>query len=164
LHPGNILVRRDKSVAGHPLQLCLLDCGLVVEMGPEQHVNLVKILGAFTRRDGRLAGQLMVDSASESQASNLDVELFVKGIEKIVVDDENNNFIEKVGDYITDICYMACLRKVKLESSFISAALAVEIMEGIATALYPKMQVTKVALPLVLQAEAMHRLSKFSFW
>lgn len=146
------------------MQLCLLDCGLVVEMGPDQHVNLVKILGAFTRRDGRLAGQLMVDTSSDSQASDLDVELFISGIEKIVKEDENHNFVEKVGDYITDICYMACRRKVKLESSFINAALAVEIMEGIATALYPQIQVTKAALPLVMQAEVMHRLPKFSLW
>ena len=133
-------------------------------MGPEQHINLVKILGAFARRNGRLAGQLMVDTSSDSQASNIDVALFVKGIERIVVDDEDNNFLEKVGDYIADICFLACQRKVKLEASFINAALAVEIMEGIATVLYPDLQVTKVAMPLVVQAELMHRLPKFSLW
>lgn len=164
LHPGNILVSRDKSLPGHPLRLHLLDCGLVVEMGPEQHINLVKILGAFARRNGGLAGQLMVDTSSDSQASDIDVELFVMGIERIVKDDEKNNFLEKVGDYITDICYLACQRKVKLEASFINAALAVEIMEGIATALYPHIKVTKVAMPLVVQAELMHRLPKFSLW
>jgi aarF domain-containing kinase len=133
-------------------------------MGPDQHVNLVKILGSFTRRNGRLAGQLMVDTSSDVQASDVDVELFVKGIEHIVIDDENNNFLEKVGDYITDICYLACQRKVKLEASFINAALAVEIMEGIATKLYPDLKVTKVAMPLVVQAELMHSLPKFSLW
>lgn len=86
------------------------------------------------------------------------------GIELIVKDDENNNFIEKVGDYITDICWLACKHKVKLEASFINAALAVEIMEGIASALNPNIVVTKVALPMVLQAEMMHRLPKFSLW
>jgi hypothetical protein len=40
------------------------------------------------------------------------------------------NFVEKVGDYIADICYLACKHKVKLEPSFINASLAVEIMEG----------------------------------
>lgn len=133
-------------------------------MGPDQHINLVKILGAFARRNGRLAGQLMVDTSSDSQASDIDIELFVKGIERIVVDDEDNNFLEKVGDYITDICFLACRRQVKLEASFINAALSVEIMEGIATALYPGLAVTKVAMPLVVQAELMHRLPKFSLW
>ena len=81
LHPGNILVEEDGDGKGRnlPPKLHLLDCGLVVEMGPDQHVNLVKILGAFTRRDGRLAGQLMVDTSSSCQASDVDVELFVNG-------------------------------------------------------------------------------------
>jgi aarF domain-containing kinase len=68
------------------------------------------------------------------------------------------NFIEKVGDYITTICYLACNHHVKLESAFINAALAVEIMEGIAAALYPDMRVQGVALPLIVKAEMMHRM------
>jgi aarF domain-containing kinase len=111
-----------------------------------------------------MAGQLMVDTSSKVQASELDMELFIAGIEQIVEDDKENNFLEKVGDYITDICFLACRHKVKLEASFINAALAVEIMEGIATALSPDLIVTKVALPLVVQAEMMHRLPKFTLW
>jgi predicted unusual protein kinase regulating ubiquinone biosynthesis (AarF/ABC1/UbiB family) len=85
LHPGNILVSGK-----HPnLKMHLLDCGLVIEMGPEQHANVVKVLGAFTRRNGTLAGQLMVDMKSESQASPRDVELFVRGIEQICIMDED---------------------------------------------------------------------------
>lgn len=160
LHPGNILVSEKDGKR----KLHLLDCGLVVEMGPEQHVNLVKILGAFTRHKGRLAGQLMVDTSSKVQAGPEDVDMFVSGIEKICLDDLDNNFIEKVGDYIADICFLACRHKVKLEASFINAALAVEIMEGIATALNPNLVVTKVAMPMVIQAEMMHRLPKFSLW
>jgi aarF domain-containing kinase len=68
------------------------------------------------------------------------------------------NFIENVGDYITDICYLACKNHVKLEAAFINAALAVEIMEGIAASLYPELRVQQVALPLVVKAEMMHRL------
>lgn len=143
-------------------------------MGPDQHVNLVKILGAFTRKNGALAGRLMVDTQSTKknddgndeirQSNPEDVDLFVKGIEQIILDDVNQNFIEKVGDYIIEICYLACQNKVKLEPAFINAALAVEIIEGIATALDPTLIVTKTAMPMVVQAEMMHRLPKFSLW
>lgn len=146
------------------MRLNLLDCGIVVEMGPEQHVNVVKILGAFSRQDGRKAGELMVDMNSNSQASPMDVELFVQGITNIVETDKDNNFVENVGDYIVDICFLACTKKVKLEPSFVSAALAVEIMEGIASALHPQMKVIPVALPLILKAEVMHSLPKFHLW
>jgi aarF domain-containing kinase len=53
---------------------------------------------------------------------------------------------------------MACKYKVKLESSFINAALACEIMEGIASKLYPDMKVQMIALPMVVKAEVMHGL------
>jgi aarF domain-containing kinase len=161
LDSGNILVHRAE--AGH-LQLNLLDCGLVVEMGPGIHVNVTKILGAFVRRQGREAGKLMVDTSSDCQASDEDVELFVQAIQDIVETDAEQNFVENVGDYITDICYLACRHKVKLEASFINAALAVEIMEGIASALYSDIRVVPTALPLVMKAELMHNLNKLKVW
>jgi aarF domain-containing kinase len=40
----------------------------------------------------------------------------------------------------------------------VNAALATEIMEGLASALYPDLKVQQVALPLVVKAEMMHRL------
>jgi len=153
LHPGNILV--DKKPDG-TIRLNILDCGLVVEMGETEHRNLVRILGAFIKRDGMSAGSLMVDTAKRCQASALDVALFCEGIQKICTDDLDNNFLEKVGDYLADICYLACKHKVKLEASFINAALACEIMEGIATQLYPSLQCQTIALPMVLKAEFMH--------
>jgi len=189
LHPGNILISGE-----YPnLKMNMLDCGLVLEMGPSQHVNLVKVMGAFTRRDGRLAGQLMIDLKAQErhhdflmagagnntmlmggsdensvayqqeqaqilQRAEDDVQAFIHGIERICIMDEGQNFIEHVGDYITDICTLACRHHVKLEAAFINAALAVEIMEGIAAALYPQLRVQQVALPLIVQAEFMHRL------
>jgi aarF domain-containing kinase len=137
------------------LKLHVLDCGLALEMGPEQHVNIVKVLGAFTRRDGTLAGQLMVDMKSESQANEEQRKLFIEGIEQICIMDEDQNFIECVGDYIADICSMACKNRVKLEAAFVNAALAVEIMEGLASALHPDLKVQHIALPLIVKAEMM---------
>jgi len=158
LHPGNILVNRNTSVRGKPLQMNMIDCGLVVEMGRAEHENLVKILGSFIKKDGSSAGNLMIDTAKKCQASALDMHLFCEGIEKICLDDEDNNFLESVGDYMTDICYLACKHKVKLEASFINAALACEIMEGVACKLYPDMAVQQFALPVVFKAEVMHGL------
>ena len=158
LHPGNIIVDRNEKARGKPLRMNMIDCGLVVEMGENDHENLVKILGAFIKRDGYLAGQLMVDTAKKCQATELDVEMFCRGIQKICDDDLDNNFLESVGDYLADICYLACVHKVKLEAAFINAALACEIMEGLASSLYPDMKVQRIALPMVARAELMHRL------
>lgn len=80
---------RNQNVRGKPLRMNMIDCGLVVEMGEREHENLVKILGAFIKRDGMLAGQLMVDTAKKCQATAVDVELFCRGIQKICDDDED---------------------------------------------------------------------------
>lgn len=160
LHPGNILVDRNLEVRSKPLRLNLIDCGLVVEMGEQDHVNLTKVLGAFIKKDGYLAGQLMIDASKKCEANALDMELFCKGLQTIIKKDAEQNFLESVGDYLTDICYLACTHKVKLEPAFINAALACEIMEGIASKLYPTMLVQNIALPMVFKAEVMHGLKE----
>jgi aarF domain-containing kinase len=151
LHPGNILV----SGTYPNLKYQVLDCGLALEMGPKQHEDLVKVLGAFVRKDGTEAGKVMADMKGETQASPEGRELFIQGIEQICILDSDLNFIENVGDYITDICSLACIHRVKLEGAFVNAALAVEIMEGLASALHPDLKVQSVALPLVVKAEMM---------
>jgi len=158
LHPGNILINRNEEIKGKPLRMNMIDCGLVIEMGEKDHVNLVKVLGAFIKKDGYLAGQLMIDAAKKCHANELDVELFCAGLARIIEEDEERNFLESVGDYVTDICFLACTHKVKLEACFINAALACEIMEGIASKLYPTMRVQHIALPMVFKAEVMHGL------
>lgn len=90
LHPGNIIVDRNTKAWGSPLRLNMIDCGLVVEMGEQDHVNLVKVLGAFIKKDGILAGQLMIDTAKKCQATEKDMDLFCKGIQQIVDDDMEN--------------------------------------------------------------------------
>ena len=94
-----MIIDRNKNARGNPLRINMIDCGLTVELGERNHENIVKILGALIKRDGHLAGQLMVDTAKKCQATELDVELFCMGIQKICEDDEENNFLEK-GLYI----------------------------------------------------------------
>ena len=56
------------------------------------------------------------------------------------------DFLERVRDYITDICCLACKHNLKLEVAFINAALARKIMEGLASPLYPDLTVQSVTL------------------
>ena len=97
------------------LVMTLLDCGLVIEFGPKQHETVVLILGAFTRRRGRHAAQLMIDTTSKCQANAWDVEMFIKGIEQIIVNDAeqvseflNTHVNACVLEYLVDEC--ACWR------------------------------------------------------
>ena len=85
-----MIVDRNKSVRGNPLRMHMIDCGLTVELGERDHMNLTKILGSLIKRDGYGAGALMVDTAKKCQATELDVEMFCKGMQKICDDDEEN--------------------------------------------------------------------------
>ncbi len=85
-----MIVDRNKSARGSPLRVHMIDCGLTVELGERDHRNLVKILGSLIKRDGYAAGKLMVDTAKKCQATELDVEMFCRGMEKICLDDEDN--------------------------------------------------------------------------
>lgn len=82
------MVNRNEQARGKPLRVNMIDCGLVVEMGEQDHVNLVKVLGAFIKKDGHLAGQLMIDASKKCNANALDVELFCSGLERIIKEDE----------------------------------------------------------------------------
>jgi predicted unusual protein kinase regulating ubiquinone biosynthesis (AarF/ABC1/UbiB family) len=108
-----MIVDRNKSARGSPLRVHMIDCGLTVELGERDHKNLVKILGSLIKRDGYAAGKLMVDTAKKCQATELDVEMFCRGMEKICVDDEDNVSCE---DELT--VYNSCVR---LRVSFLAS-------------------------------------------
>ncbi|KAL3766726.1 hypothetical protein ACHAWU_003115 [Discostella pseudostelligera] len=111
-----------------------------------KRTTLLLIYALTNRANTIVLALLKISSLNDS----LVVSLFLNRVQQ--------NFLESIGDYITDICYLACKHKVKLEAAFINAALACEIMEGLASSLYPDMQVQTVALPMVLKAEMMHGL------
>mmetsp|Transcript_15392 Transcript_15392/g.34488 ORF Transcript_15392/g.34488 Transcript_15392/m.34488 type:complete len:594 (-) Transcript_15392:420-2201(-) len=100
LHPGNIIVNKTSN---GELCLNLIDCGLVVEMGPEDHKNLIKILGAFIKRDGRQAAELMIDTSKRVEGTELDMEMFSQGIQQICDDDLNNVSVYLI--YMPTICF-----------------------------------------------------------
>ena len=116
---GNIIINKNKNARGNPLCMNMIDCGLVVELGEVDHVTLVRILGAFIKRDGNQAGQLMVDTAKKCNANKLDVELFCKGMEDIVRADEEqvrmNSFSEFYfpihASYLTRFLYIELPRE-----------------------------------------------------
>ncbi|KAI2492462.1 ABC1 family-like protein [Fragilaria crotonensis] len=114
LHPGNILVSRNDR---GQLVMTLLDCGLVIEFGPKQHEIVVLILGAFTKE--RTTCSTAHDRHNLQMPSQcMGCGNVYQGIEQIIVNDAEQNFVEHIGDYIADICYLACRHKVKLRLPF----------------------------------------------
>lgn len=136
----------------------LLDVGIVLEHSERDHVLISDILAAFIRREGRKAGRYMIeDSNTRLRGSGdraVDEELFIDKIEKLTIEAATKGYLmERLGTYITYICNSAAQHHVLLNQSFMSAALAIKVQEGIALAMDPNVEIWRVATPIILEGE-----------
>eukprot|EP00968_Pinguiococcus_pyrenoidosus_P002398 scaffold133_cov257-Pinguiococcus_pyrenoidosus.AAC.20 len=90
----------------------------------------------------------MVDYSRQNQARNVDE--FVAGIVKIVDDSHQQIFFDHAGEYVTQICALACKHHVKLDPVFITSALAMKLIEGTAMELDPKVSLVEIGLPMAM--------------
>jgi len=158
LHPGNILVVEDADGRGQA-KMCFLDAGIVVELGQEDHRNMIKVLGAFIMRDGRKAGELMADQSKLGRCTPRELEVFAAGMQDIVQRSIDDQFFDNIGNYTRTIFSLACSQRVKLESKFISVAMAVKIMEGLVQELNPDIDMVTTAIPFLLKSQM-----KYGLW
>ena len=147
------------------LSVVFLDAGLTIRLDQRQHESLVAILRAFTEQDGRRAAQLAVEAsrASEKQRqkekgteeggaavkgeSELEetkrIEDFYDGCQDVFLEaKKSGNLTLSLSRHITDMFSLAAAHNVRLESFFVSTALAVRVMEGIAARLTPDVEVS----------------------
>lgn len=134
----------------------MLDFGIANTYSDADHQNIVDILAAFIRKDGRKAGRLMIEeSNTRTVAAAVHEEHFVDKIEQLTIAANGADYLmEKLGTYITMICDAAQTHQVLLNPSFVSAALAVKVEEGIALAMDPALKIADLAIPIIVEAEA----------
>lgn len=88
---------------------------------------------------------------------SIDEEQFIAEMEQLTIQAQGENyFMEHLGVYISHICQCAQTHHVMVNQSFISAALAVKVQEGVALALDPSIEIWKIAIPIVLEGERKH--------
>ena len=167
LHPGNIFVvcgDDDPQVGsgGRPggkamnlddLRVVLLDAGLAVGLDDQQHRQLVSILEAFTKNDGRKAAQLAVEASKKKEGKDdgqgasvyeeaQDLEAFLDGCDAVVREAKmSQNLTRTLSKHISDMFALAAKHNVRLESFFVSTAIPVRVMEGIGARLSPDVEV-----------------------
>lgn len=134
----------------------LLDFGIANSYSDADHQNIVDILASFVRKDGRKAGRLMIEeSNTRSRLAAVNEERFIDKIEELTIAANGTDYLmEKLGTYISFICEAASTHQVLLNPSFVSAALAVKVEEGIALAMDPSLQIADLAIPIIAEAEA----------
>merc|ERR1712000_390596 len=131
LHPGNILVQLDKDGP----KLVFIDCGIVTKVKKEQFRPMLDICLALLHYDGYKAGMLLADHSTKMSKEGL--ERFCTGVGDIVRRAQTLNYFEHLGGYLTEVCTLSCVNKVKVVPEFFQTAMSIKVAEGIALALDP---------------------------
>ncbi|KAI3371115.1 hypothetical protein L3Q82_023758, partial [Scortum barcoo] len=182
LHPGNILVQRlgplpgsSDGVSGeahgkttltdlwdtvvvsvrpdpYPLQLVLLDAGIVAQLSDYDLSNFRAVFTAVVLRQGERVAELILNHARASECK--DVPQFKKEMAQLV-DHALSNTLSlgkiQVGDLLSRVFGLLIKHKVKLESNFASIVFAIMVLEGLGRSLDPNLDILDLAKPLLLK-------------
>mmetsp|Transcript_5072 Transcript_5072/g.7749 ORF Transcript_5072/g.7749 Transcript_5072/m.7749 type:complete len:530 (+) Transcript_5072:110-1699(+) len=154
LHPGNILVQLDKDGP----KLVFIDCGIVTKVKKEQFRPMLDICLALLHYDGYKAGMLLADHSTKMSKEGL--ERFCTGVGDIVRRAQTLNYFEHLGGYLTEVCTLSCVNKVKVVPEFFQTAMSIKVAEGIALALDPTIEMAAVAIPVIVKSQAQYVMNK----
>lgn len=153
MHAGNVMITHvdspDKGPNKVPM-IALLDAGLVLELTSDDHRHSVGILGAFFNRQGYVAGERMLDA---SKLKNVhDADAFCRGVADVVEASMHQDFFSHMGEYVSQLCQLACHHRVKIEHKFLSMCLAVKLTEGMVLELDPAIDIISSGIPILASA------------
>lgn len=152
LHPGNIHVRMSQD---SPPELVLLDAGLAVTLSARDRQNFLEVFNALASQNGEQAGRLMLERSPGHRALVHDADGFVTGVQDLVADVWGSGLNlgqVKLGEVFRRMLSLACFHQVKLETSFVSVATSIIIIEGLGRQLDPVTDLAAVVRPLLADA------------
>ncbi|KAL2093880.1 hypothetical protein ACEWY4_011192 [Coilia grayii] len=175
LHPGNILVQgassqgsspQDKATltdlwdtvvvsmrpSPPPLQLVLLDAGIVAQLSEGDLSNFRAVFTAVVLRQGERVAELILHHARANDCQ--DVALFKKEMAQLV-DQALSGALSlgkiQVAELLSRVFGLLIHHKVKLESNFASIVFAIMVLEGLGRSLDPNLDILEIAKPLLLK-------------
>lgn len=159
LHPGNIHFNRRQVRDSGPMQseLVIFDAGLAVQMSPKDRRNFVDVFYALTTNDGKRAAQLMVERTPGDRSLVRNEDEFVASVGQLVNEVCDMGF--SLGKVRLVECFgrmlsLACDHRVKLETSFVTVATSIIVLEGVGRQLNPIADLAAAARPMLAEAVA----------
>lgn len=179
LHPGNILVQlRQPGFSAStgkpqgkttltdlwdtvvvsvrpepcPLQLVLLDAGIVAQLSKQDLANFKAVFTAVVLRQGERVAELILHHARANECQ--DVPQFKKEMAQLVEHAVSNTLSLgkiQVADLLSRVFGLLIKHKVKLESNFASIVFAIMVLEGLGRSLDPNLDILDLAKPLLLK-------------
>jgi predicted unusual protein kinase regulating ubiquinone biosynthesis (AarF/ABC1/UbiB family) len=163
LHPGNILISSGggsgSSGGGSGSsgggggdaggdRLSLVDCGLVCELGPQDHANFVDLLGAVAEGDCEAAADMMISRARAHACR--DVPAFRAEMAAALGGAMDRPLAEiRVAEILSRIVGTVRRHRVLLEPNFATMVLAVAIIEGVGREMDPELRLTDRVIPII---------------
>lgn len=161
LHPGNIHFQRRRAGtdSSHVLrsELVILDAGLAVQMSAQDRRNFTDVFYALTTNDGRRAAQLMVERTPGDRSLVRDEAGFVAEVGSLVSEVCGKGFAlgkVRLGECFGQLLSLACEHRVKLETSFVTVATSIIVLEGVGRQLSPIVDLAAAARPMLAEAIA----------
>uniref|UniRef100_UPI0037E7F867 uncharacterized aarF domain-containing protein kinase 2 n=1 Tax=Semicossyphus pulcher TaxID=241346 RepID=UPI0037E7F867 len=136
----------------HPLQLVLLDAGIVAHLSDHDLANFKAVFTAVVLRQGERVAELILNHARANECK--DVPQFKKEMAQLV---DHALSIPlalgkiQVGDLLSRVFGLLIKHKVKLESNFASIVFAIMVLEGLGRSLDPNLDILDLAKPLLLK-------------
>lgn len=177
LHPGNIMVcgkdkdsitniQKLKSLSQEdpnfvkglshflktkPIQICLIDVGLVTELNSNNRTNFIDLFQALTKFDGILAGNLMIERSRTPQTA-INPEEFTERVNKLIHGIKKQTFSLgniSIGGLLNEMLSMVRQHHVKMEPDFVSIVVAILLLEGVGRQLDPELDLFESSIPLL---------------
>ncbi|XP_071349630.1 uncharacterized aarF domain-containing protein kinase 2 [Trachinotus anak] len=135
-----------------PIQLVLLDAGIVAQLSDHDLANFKAVFTAVVLRQGERVAELILNHARANECQ--DVPQFKKEMAQLV-DHALSNTLSlgkiQVADLLSRVFGLLIKHKVKLESNFASIVFAIMVLEGLGRSLDPNLDILDLAKPLLLK-------------
>ncbi|XP_061578479.1 uncharacterized aarF domain-containing protein kinase 2 [Cololabis saira] len=135
-----------------PLQLVLLDAGIVAHLSEHDLANFKAVFTAVVLRQGERVAELILHHARANECQ--DVPQFKKEMAELV-DHAVSNTLSlgkiQVSDLLSRVFGLLIKHKVKLESNFASIVFAIMVLEGLGRSLDPNLDILDLAKPMLLR-------------
>ena len=180
LHPGNILVRKTKTLpttkswwdsvvssdegkdtfidGEDKYTIIFLDAGIVTTLNDNDQQNLKDLFKAVILNNGEEAGRLMVERARFERCSSIEggVEKFSQGIADIVSEFHDCRKhgltlgVVRIGTLLGRVLELCRLHQVEIDPAMANVVMSTLVLEGLGRALEPDLNLFDIALPFVL--------------
>ncbi|XP_037621989.1 uncharacterized aarF domain-containing protein kinase 2 [Sebastes umbrosus] len=135
-----------------PLQLVLLDAGMVAQLSDYDLANLRAVFTAVVLHQGERVAELILNHARANECQ--DVPRFKKEMAQLV-DKALSNTLSlgkfQVGELLSRVFGLLIEHKVKLESNFASVVFAIMVLEGLGRTLDPNLDILDLIKPVLLK-------------